>query len=221
MHAANTYAQDGKITLGVRAGLNIASISNKGDASVNAFGSSSSVKTSPKFLPHLGLFSEIKLSDDGFFSLQPELLFSMRGYSYKAKASSGSSSSQTDIDLVTSYIDIPLQLKFNFGKGFYVMAGPYVGFLLTATSKTKTKVVNGSTSSTTEDKDTSKDGLNTMDAGMYLGAGYQLESGLSFAVRWCRGFSDINDYGSTTPLIRVKNSNNIFQFSVGFRLKSF
>jgi hypothetical protein len=212
----NLYAQD-KINIGVKGGINIASMSNVGSASASFGSSSSSNKNKPRILPHFGIYSEIKVND--VFSFQPELLFSMKGYSNEAKAINGftSSSSETNNKLALSYIDIPLQMRFNFNK-FHILAGPYIGFLVAATYKTNSEVIIGSSSSKSESKSTSKENFNSPEAGIYLGAGYELENGLSFGARWCRGLSDVTDNNSTAG---NNNSNSVFQISLGYKLASF
>lgn len=213
----NAYGQDEKIILGVKGGLNIATLSNTGGSASASFGGySSSYKSKAKLLPHLGVYSQFKISE--LFAIQPELLFTMKGYSSESKSSSPSYSSTYKNNFTLSYLEIPVQMRLNFNK-FHILAGPYVGFLLAATSKSKSEVVDGSTTVTSDDKDTSKDGLNSLDAGIYLGVGYELENGLSFGARWCKGFTDLTDDQSNS--VNSTNTNSVFQISVGFNLARF
>lgn len=205
---SNVYAQDEKILIGIKGGLNIASISNNGGGSTVTFGSTtSSYKNKVKFLPHAGAYAELKIND--FFSVQPELLFSMKGYGSESKVSSGpSNSSEYKGSLVLSYIDIPVQARFNLGKGFHLLAGPYIGILLAAKSKDESTVISGSTKVMEESTSTSKSGLQTTDVGVYIGAGYELESGLSFGLRWCKGFTDITKASTAAYGYYVANPAN-------------
>jgi hypothetical protein len=209
----NTYAQDEKIKLGIKGGLNIASISNTGSGSASYGGYSSSVKNNARLLPHLGVYSEFKFSE--IFSLQPELLFSMKGSSIVSKATSPGSSSEYTNKIGLSYLDIPVQLRFNISK-FHILVGPYVGFLLAANSKSKSEVINGSSKVVSESKSTSKDGLRSTDAGIYIGGGYEFDNGLNLGLRWCRGFSDIYEASNSS-----NNSNSVIQFSIGYKLAGF
>lgn len=211
----NLYSQD-NINIGLKGGLNIASITNTGGSgSSSNFAGSYSVKNRPRLLPHFGLYSEFKINE--IFSFQPELLFSMKGYSNKTEYISGGYSVENHYKLTLSYIDIPLQMRFNVSK-FHFLVGPYVGFLAGASSTYKSEVVNGPLQGISKSKSTSKVGLNSPEAGIYLGGGYELDNGLSLGIRWCRGFSDIignnNNAGSN-------NSNSVFQFSLGYKLASF
>jgi len=209
----NAYAQDEKISLGVKGGLNIASISNSGSAKVSTgFGGASS-KNKSRLLFHLGGYSEIKVND--FFSVQPELLFSMKGGGSEAKSSVLGNSYEDKSTITLSYLDIPVLARFNFGKGFNLVVGPYLGFLVAAKYKSESISTVGGTTNTVKNEGSDKDGFNTVEGGINLGVGYQMENGLNFAVRWVRGFGSIYDVSS------YNRSNNVFQFSVGFDLAKF
>jgi hypothetical protein len=101
----NVNAQ--KIKLGVKGGLNFATISGdntKGIDGVTAF--------------NFGVLSEIPISDK--FSFQPELMYSGQGYSFN------------DNTIALGYMNIPLMGKYYVVKGLSVEAGPQIGFLLSA-----------------------------------------------------------------------------------------
>ena len=202
------YGQDKKISIGARAGLNIANISNSGSGNITLGNSSASSKNTSKLLFHVGGYSEIKVND--FFSVQPELIFSMKGGGYESKSSSFGNSSEFTESLTLSYLEIPILARFNFGKGFNVIAGPHFGFLMGAKYKSKSVSTSGSTSTTVETESTDKDGLNSFEPGVNVGVGYQLENGLNFGVRWVRGFNSIYENSN------YNRSNNVFQFTVGF-----
>jgi len=97
------------------------------------------------------------------FALQPELLYSQGG------AKLGDETFKAD------YLAIPVMAKYYFG-GFNVQAGPQLGFLMTAKAG---------------DEDI-KDEMNTTDFGFNIGAGYDLEMGLGFDVRYNMGLSNIS-----------------------------
>ena len=69
-----------------------------------------------------GVFANLALARP--FSLQPEILFSMKG----VQGDAGISDAYTWLN----YIDIPVALRASTEGGFYAEAGPQVGFLLTA-----------------------------------------------------------------------------------------
>ena len=101
----NGKAQE--IKLGVKGGLNFASVSGNYTANpetVTAF--------------NFGVMSEIPLTKK--FSFQPEVLFSGQGFSLNKSV------------LALNYLNIPLMGKYYLTKGFSVEAGPQIGFLLSA-----------------------------------------------------------------------------------------
>lgn len=62
------------------------------------------------------------------------------------------------------------------------------------------------------ESDDFKDEMETVDFGLNIGAGYQLENGLLFNARYCYGLSNIvKDAGDEWY------KNNVFQFSVGYK----
>lgn len=110
--ALSSFAQkdDKTLTFGVKAGLNMASISGTG---------SSDAESIIGF--NVGGFANYKLSDN--LSLQPELFYSAEG------AKSKSASVTTNL----GFINLPVLVKYSFGESkFSAFAGPQLGFLLSA-----------------------------------------------------------------------------------------
>lgn len=166
-------------------------------ASVNAQEVSFGVKVGPNFANiggdadgdmkvgfHIGGVANFMLSET--FAFAPELLFSAQG------AKDG------DVKINLSYINVPLLAKLYVSEGFNVHAGPYVGFLLGAKVKADDVEVD------------IKDEMKGLDFGLDFGAGYELESGLNFGVRYNLGLANIADEED------YKESNQVIQLSVGY-----
>ena len=132
----------------------------------------------------VGGFAEIKISDK--FAIQPELLYSAQG----AKFDGG--------NLNLNYINIPVMAKYYVADAFSLEAGPQLGFLMSAKA---------------DGKDV-KDGFNSTDFGLNLGAGYDLNEKMSLGLRYNIGLSDIEkdlmagESGST---------NSSLQLSFGYK----
>lgn len=171
------------IRFGVKAGASLSSLSgdNTGEA-----------KSVVGFVG--GLAANFGFSD--LLSLQPELLYSMKGF----KAESGGDKVQTHFN----YLDIPVLLRVN-ADGLFFEAGPQVGFLL---SQKTTYDVAG----TSIPDNTSTTGLNKVDFGYAVGLGYQLESGPSIGIRYNGGIADIND----KSVAGDKQRNSAFQLQLGY-----
>ena len=160
-----------KIDIGVKGGLNFSKLDI------------SNFSTSNKTGYHLGAFSLFKFSKLG---LQPELIFSQQG-------------SQTDLqDWDTKYINIPIILKYYFGGGVNLQAGPQFGFLNKAELEDGTDI---------------KDKLKSSDISLGLGLGWDSPIGLKFDARYNVGVSDNSD----DPAYETIKSQ-VFQISVGIRI---
>ena len=134
---------------------------------------------------HLGVTAEIEMSDS--FSIQPELLYSGQGYT-----------ADGDVTGKVDYINLPVMAKFYVADGFSVEAGPQIGFLASAKAD-----VDGESTDI-------KDLLKSTDFALNLGAGYKLDSGLNFGLRYSMGLTDVPD-GDSNGF-----NHSVLQLSVGF-----
>jgi hypothetical protein len=166
----------GFINLGIKGGLNLYNIHNDND-----------VKYDSKIGYHFGLLGHIHLSD--YFALQPEIVYSTQGAKYKLNNES------TNFNL--SYINVPVLFQYMFDNGLRLQAGPQLGLLLAAKSKT---------GSTTIDN---KENLKPIDLALSIGAGYIFPPvGLGIDVRYNLGLNDINETGD------VKSTNRGLQLGL-------
>ena len=134
---------------------------------------------------HLGVTAEIEMSDT--FSIQPELLYSGQGYT-----------ADGDVTVKVDYINLPVMAKFYVADGISLEAGPQIGFLASAKAD-----VDGESTDI-------KDLLKSTDFALNLGAGYKLDSGLNFGLRYSMGLTDVPDGDSDG----FKHS--VLQLSVGY-----
>jgi len=127
-------------------------------------------------------------------ALQLEPMFLQKG----AKLKLSDQGFTLEAEIKVSYIEVPAMLKFAFGSGDtkpYVMAGPTVGYLLSA--KVKDDM---------EEQDI-KDDVKNIDFGLAFGGGVSLPMGNNtFFVegRYSFGLSDINDDSSDDTKIKTK-----------------
>jgi hypothetical protein len=142
-----------------------------------------------KFGFHGGLVANLGFG--GPLSVQPEILFSMKGYQ-------NPDNSKQKINL--NYIDVPVMLQYN-ADGLFFEAGPQIGFLASA------KSTDGS-----RDTDV-KDLFQSVDFGYAVGLGYKLETGPMIGLRYNGGItSAFKDIANTT----IKARNSAFQLYVGY-----
>ncbi|WP_428740401.1 porin family protein [Tenacibaculum sp.] len=183
MIALGFTANAQEIHFGVKAGVNFA----------NLYGNDLDNDTRTSF--HVGGVLEIELSDK--FSLQPELIYSAQGAKRTMRFFG-----LPNIDYTTKvdYLNIPIMAKYYIIEGLSLEAGPQIGINILSEEKGES---NGM--SETSDLD-----VKSFDFGLNFGAGYKLENGLNFGVRYNLGLTDIPDGGNA----EVKNG--VFQLSVGY-----
>jgi len=177
-----TFAQ---VKFGAKVGTNISNISMSSDA-----GFSLDTKSRVGFL--VGGFAKFELSEA--FAIQPELMFAQYGYKVDMEFF-GETISGTE---TANYLAIPVMAKYYFG-GFNLQAGPQLGFLMSA---------NAEADGETED---TKGDYNSIDLGLSFGAGYDLEMGLGFDLRYNTGLTNI---AKDAEGVTVKN--NAIQIAVNY-----
>jgi len=128
-----------------------------------------------------GVFANIGLTNEIY--IQPELLFSMQG----AKGD------DLDISIRYNYLNIPVMFQYKLTDEIYAELGPQLGVLLSA------EVENNEVFLTADTKDITK----TVDFGLNVGAGYIMENGLGFNIRYNMGLTSVDD---TDDDVDVKNS---------------
>lgn len=114
--AVSVNMQAQLLRLGVKAGLNYANQTGSEIIINNSNYDSTSAITSY----HAGLIAEIKLIDS--FSIQPELLYSTQGATYK--------NAVEEFKNELGYLSIPVLAKINFNKVISLELGPQASFLL-------------------------------------------------------------------------------------------
>jgi hypothetical protein len=154
-----------------------------------------------KFGFHGGFVANLPFSD--IFSIQPELLYSMKGYKYTG--TDPYSAVTYTFKQTLHYIDVPVLARINAG-GLFFEAGPQVGYLVAANSsiddgRVPTRSYSG------------RDNLRKVDFGYAAGLGYQLPNGPGIGLRYNGGFKNVmNTYESAGA------RNSAFQLYLSYRL---
>ena len=199
-----------QVSFGLKAGLNISSVSNLTNNSATVGTTTATNKTKLKLGGQFGAYANIHFGK--ILGLQPELLFSMKGYKYESKSVVGNVEARSTSDVRINYIEIPLQLRVNPTENFYLLAGPYFGILAGASStNTSYSSVPPIPPVTTTSKSTSTNGLKSLDLGIAVGLGFKAENGFTMGLKYSRAFSSIYANDSGTPHV-----NSVFQVFAGF-----
>lgn len=125
-------------------------------------------------------------------ALQPEVLFSSQGAKIKDAGD--------EYNLKVSYINVPVLLKYRFTGGFYVEAGPQIGFK-----------VNEDTDDQQVD-----DFFKSTDLSIAGGLGFHSSMGLGIGARYTAGISKTGDFdaGDIDPDFK----NGVLQISLFYTL---
>jgi hypothetical protein len=165
--------------LGVKAGVNISNYTG-GD-----------LENSALVGFHGGVIVGLMLGDH--FSIQPEALFSAQGAKIKGV-------SNNEEKFKVSYINLPVLAKYRFTGGFYIEAGPQVGF------KLDESIPDNTIENFAED----------LDLSIAAGIGYHSPTGLGIGGRYNAGLSKVGNFDASTADPDFKNST--LQFFVFYTL---
>ncbi|MBI3140078.1 MAG: PorT family protein [Sphingobacteriales bacterium] len=135
---------------------------------------------------HGGLYLKFKIAS---FGLQPEIMVSTQG----AKIDSVSGS----YDWKVTYINVPVMAQFYLKGGFYMEAGPQVGF----------KLSDDFGSSTLNDF------AKNLDLSVAAGLGYRGKAGFGLGARYTAGLSKIGDFSPSNG-VNPDFKNGVIQFSI-------
>lgn len=192
-------AQNEKVKLGVKAGLNISSLTFD----------ESELSSSSKTGFTAGLMVEIPVAKN--FSLQPELLYSQQG----------TKTSFFDQDVTNSnfkgtielnYLNIPLMLKYYVIKGLSLQTGPQIGLLLKANSKYQDNFLGYENQESFNLKKYS----SGIDTSINFGLGYQFKDKFYTDFRYNISYSNVFKDGDANYFINHDMKNRVFQITIGY-----
>ena len=183
---ANAFAQ--KASFGARVGLNVSS---------TTFDGISDIGIRSKAGLDIATFMELKIGKR--ISLVPEI--GLVSYGAKLKYDDDDDLKTT---FRTSYIQLPVLVKYRFNNGISVVGGPQATFLLKAEEDYDNY-----------DKEDIKKYLKKNDFFLTLGVGYELPAGLGIGLRYNAGLTNIYDVGNGVTL-----KNHSFGFHLSYRFAS-
>ena len=180
---ASTTAFAQNFELGIKGGVNISNFTGGNFADATA-------KSLVGF--HAGAFVSFFLGNN--FAIQPEILFSTQGAKLE--------SSTDKTDLKVSYINVPVLAKYRWDNGFYIEAGPQIGFRAKDLS---------SGSGTVEEH------ANKTDLSLAAGLGFHSKMGLGIGARYAAGLSKVGDFNASAG-IDPNFKNSVLQLSLFYTL---
>jgi hypothetical protein len=212
--AAVSSAQAQGVRFGLRAGANYSNLAGN-------------IKNENTYNNKVGFLGGVMLNAPLLgetLSLQPEVLYSQKGFENKpTEYTSILGTQKREGNVNYNYIDVPVLLKFK-ALGFVAEAGPQYSYLLSANNKTKvttTPTIGNPSVSEARDK-TDVSGFNRNELGYLAGVGYEASNGLSLSVRYTGAFSDFVKSDNNTYFDGdLKNArHSAFQLSLGYLIPS-
>lgn len=197
------------VTFGVRAGASVANLRGQAVSSLQSLldFSNGAITTSSRTGLFAGGYVNLPISSN--FSIEPALYYSQKGYVLTGNLNIKGADFlgiNAKAQLNTSYIDLPLLAKANFG-GFQIFAGPQVSLLTGATLRTTAGALGFNI---LDKKMDAKNQFAKWDAGVTGGLGYQFTNGLNLTASY--------DHG----LVRTDNGNSfnaynrVFKIGIGY-----
>jgi len=162
---------------GVRAGLNITTIEE--------------INATAKTGAYVGLVGSIKMNR--FYTLQPELNFSMQGANEVYNIDAAYS---TNTNIPLNYLGFAVMNKFNL-KSFFLQVGPSLDFLMNES----VYVDQG------------------LDVAINAGLGYEFNDRFAIEARYKAGVADLIETGSVFLFIDEINYNSVFQIGLQYKFK--
>ncbi|RAU81465.1 porin family protein [Pontibacter arcticus] len=146
---------------------------------------------------HGGLTANFPLTDDGFLSLQPEVLYSMKGSKFEFN--------NGDFKTKLSYIDVPVLARINAGP-LYFEGGPQFSYRIGGEQENTV----GSVTVTNDDLDQ----YRKTAFGYAAGVGIGTPMGVSIGVRYNGDFTKLNDADNDADAPEIRNS--VFMLTLAY-----
>ncbi len=197
--STNVHGQEARF--GLKGGLNLSSMTVEGADDSNLL---------PGF--HAGAFARVMATD--LIGLQPEVLFSTRGYKAVYNESFlGYPVADGTTKLNLDYIDVPLHVVFSIAEDFNFHVGPYFGFLVNADAVTDAEVLDFINVDDVSEID--REEFNTVDMGVSGGLGFTFDP-VTVGFNYSLGLNRVAKESEAMDALIGDAKNNNIQVYVGF-----
>ena len=194
---------------GVKAGLNVANLTGDDTDDVDA-------RISGVF----GVFAKVSISET--IAFQPEVLYSMQGYTSTIIGDFEGSAVNYKDDTKLHYLNIPIMLRYNY-KGIFAEVGPQFGINLRNTLDYEVELDYYGNNVTFSDR--LKDIAKTFDFGVGVGLGYEIpKTNLNVNARYMFSLTSFyTDAGTTSGGYQFVDNesgspkNRVLSFSLGYK----
>ena len=203
-------AAQAQATFGVRGGANLSNLS--GDLRDEELFEN-------KVSFHGGVTLNFPLVED-FISLQPELLYSRKGFKTSGEEYTNLllQKRRREGSVNYHYLDLPILANINTGPVYFEL-GPQLSYLLSVNNETEVYDGSGNLIASSRDEK-SKEGLADFEIGYVAGLGFRASNGISLGLRYNGAFSDFvkEDVNFEGDLSNARHS--VFMLTLGLRFPS-
>jgi opacity protein-like surface antigen len=205
--AATPAAHAQSIRFGLKAGANLSNLSGdltQQDQYKNRFGFQG------------GAMLNIGILPDNFLSIQPEVLYSQKGFKYADQQYTAAGQTYRNTGNVRyDYLDVPVLVRLKAGSVFFE-AGPQYSYLLNI-STNRTQTINGGVVSNAGSSTSDLSNVQRNELGYAAGLGFESSSGFLLGLRYNGAFTDFAKDGYSNNDFRNAR-NSTFQAYVGVLL---
>ncbi|MDX5346091.1 MAG: PorT family protein [Hymenobacteraceae bacterium] len=186
-----------------------------------------------QFFPGLQGGLIINIAKNDTFSIQPEVLFTQKGYHIEGiyNDSSGSPLPDSYLKVRNQYIEVPVLAKLAVGNSavqFVVNGGPYLGYWLNSKIEQRTAAGDSSYTLKFESRPVTEAPQvrvepRRLELGGVVGTGIKTitpRGTFTFDLRYHFSITDSNKYSSDRPENLSKVRNKYFSASVGYILRN-
>ncbi len=201
---ANSQAQEttnttDKVTFGVKAGVNVSSA--KFDENIKDYVSNIGNVVGA----NVGIYTNIPLGSK--FAFQPEVLYSMQGFTYTFT----NEYLKSEIETKLNYLNIPLNFQLTVIDKVFIEAGPNLDFLVNAKGSYTSTDKNTGVITTVDNQDL-KDNYKSLVLGVNFGAGYKINNHVSANIRYGLGLSPANQGNTESSKNRLIQIGAAYSF---------
>jgi hypothetical protein len=189
-----TFGQNSQF--GFKGGLNLSNMTVEGNDDSNL-----------KAGFHAGVFNKIGITES--FSIQPELLYSSKGFKLNYDESA-IADGETQFNL--NYIDVPVKLVFNLSRDFEFQLGPYFSYLAGANVDTDAEVLEFFNIDSTDELD--RENFNAFEVGLTGGLGFTLDP-LVIGFNYNLGLTQVAKDDEPTEAMIGDAKNTVIQVYAG------
>ncbi|MFW6257222.1 MAG: porin family protein [Prolixibacteraceae bacterium] len=183
---------------GIKAGLNMSNLTVEGNND-----------NTMKFGLHAGILNKYYITEA--FALQPELLYSSKGFE---NVFNNEIITDGEVNYNLNYIDLPIKLVFYLAEDFNFQFGPYIGYLINANVDVDSAELLDDFFQVDSREELDRDMFNTLDFGLTGGLEFELNP-LLIGFNYNLGLTQVAKDDKPIELMLGDAKNTVIQVYAG------